>query len=316
MNATLIQSIWNNWLLIAIIPPMLYAIVSLFDAYFIDQKIFANAREATIVSALFGAMPLLAPVFGVIEVKLPPPNVTAIALLTGTAFTLHIYFYLAALFEKNDVVLGETIQNLSVLCVPFLAYFLIDEVLTPVHYVGIGIATLGVVFMYCHNKPSVSGNFAGCGKMMISMLLFSLTLIAGEWIYQHTAFWDGYMVFSFGMLTAGFGFYLLGNKGKIPRIVCSNWRFFLFAEGLTTIGILCSQRAVDISPSVTFIAITECLVAFFILLLSLGLFWVAKIAGGKFEVIKILCRNQLMDYPGKIIAGLFISTGILLVYSY
>ena len=101
MNATLIQYIWNNWLLIAIIPPMLYAIVSLFDAYFIDRRIFANAREATIVSALFGAMPLLAPVFGVIEVKLPPPNVTAIALLTGTAFSLHIYFYLAALFEKT-----------------------------------------------------------------------------------------------------------------------------------------------------------------------------------------------------------------------
>ena len=310
------QFIWNNWLLIAVIPPMLYAIVSLFDAYFVDQKIFENAREATIVSALFGAVPLLAPAFGLIEVQLPSPKVTAIAVLTGAAFTLHIYFYLSALFEKNDVVLGETIQNLSVLCVPFLAYFLIDEILTPVHYAGIGIATLGVVFMYCHNKPTVSGNFGGCGKMVISMLLFSLTLIAGEWIYQHVAFWDGYMVFSFGMLTAGFGFYLFGNKGKIPRIVSSNWRFFLLAESLTTVGILCSQRAVDISPSVTFIAITECLVAFFILLLSLGLFWIAKIAGGKFAAIKNICQNQLIDYPGKIIAGLFISTGILLVYSY
>lgn len=308
--------IWNNWLLIAVIPPLLYAIVSLFDAYCVDRQIFDNARDATIISALFGAIPLLAPALGMYDIQLPAPKVTAIAFLTGVAFTLHIYYYLEALFQRNDVVLGETIQNLSVLCVPFLAYFLIDEILTPIHYVGIGIAALGIVFMYCHKKPSVSGNFAGCGKMLISMLLFSLTLIAGEWVYQHTSFWDGYMVFSFGMFAAGCAMYLIGNKSRIPKIVCARWRFFLLAEGLTTIGILCSQRAVDISPSVTFIAITESLVAFFILLLSVGVFWLARLSGGKLGALKSICRNQLLDYPSKIIAGLFVSMGILLVYTY
>ncbi|MGB5706629.1 MAG: EamA family transporter [Arenicellales bacterium] len=312
----MVSFFWNNWLLIAVIPPMLYAIVSLFDAYWIDRQVFDNAREATIISALFGALPLLAPIFGIIEIQLPAPKVTGIALLSGVAFALHIYYYLAALFEKNDVVLAETIQNLSVLCVPFLAYFLIDEILTSIHYVGIGVATLGVVFMYCHNKSSVSGGFAGCGKLVVSMLLFSLTLIAGEWVYRHTSFWDGYMIFSLGMFITGFGFFLFGNKKTIPKIVCSKWRFFFLAEGLTTIGILCSQRAVDISPSVTFIAITECLVAFFILMLSLGVFWFARIAGGKLEPLGVICKNQLIDYPGKIVAGLFISTGILLVYTY
>ncbi|MGI9317485.1 MAG: EamA family transporter [bacterium] len=307
--------IWNNWLLIAIIPPMLYAIVSLFDAYYIDRQVFDNAREATIISALFGALPLLAPALGVFEIQLPAPEVTLIAFLSGVGFTLHIYYYLAALFEKNDVVLGETIQNLSVFVVPFLAYFLIDEVLTPIHYVGIGIATLGVVFMYCHNKPSFKGNFTGCNKLIVSMLLFSLTLIAGEWVYQHTSFWDGFMIFSFGMFTAGCAFYLIGNKSRIPRVVCSRWRMFLLIEGLTTIGVLCSQRAVDISPSVTFIAITECLVAFFILLLSVGVFWFTGANNKKLHALKVVCKNQLIDYPGKIIAGLFISTGILLVYA-
>ena len=308
--------IWNNWLLIAVIPPLLYAIVSLFDAYFIDRRIFDDAREATIISALFGALPLLVPAFGLYEVQLPAPRVTVIAALTGALFTFHIYFYLAALFEKNDVVLGETIQNLSVFCVPFLAYFLIDEVLTAVHYVGIGIAALGVVFMYCYNKPTVSGNFAGCSKMLISMLLFSLTLISGEWVYQHTAFWDGFLIFSFGMFAAGFMLYLIGNKKRIPGIVLTKWRFFIIAEGLTTLGILCSQRAVDISPSVTFIAITECLVAFFILLLSVAVFWFTQLTGSGLSDLRNICRNQLIDYPAKIIAGLFISTGILLVYSY
>lgn len=308
--------IWNNWLLIAVIPPLLYAIVSLFDAYFIDRQVFENAREATIISALFGALPLLVPALGIYQIQLPAPPVVAIAFLTGVAFLLHIYFYLAALFQKNDVVLGETIQNLSVLCVPFLAYFLIDEVLTLVHYIGIGIAALGVLFMYCHNKPSGSRDFRGSGKLLISMLLFSLTLVAGEWIYQHTSFWDGYMIFSFGMFTAGFCLFLTGNKKRIPKVVCAKWRFFLLAESMTTVGILCSQRAVDISPSVTFIAITECLVAFFILILSLGVFWFTQLTGGRLSALMTVCKNQLIDYPAKIIAGLFISMGILLVYSY
>ena len=308
--------VWNNWLIIAVIPPLLYAIVSLFDAYFVDRRIFNNAREATIISALFGALPLLVPLLGLYEVQIPAPKVAMVAALTGALFMFHIYFYLAALFEKNDVVLGETIQNLSVFCVPFLAYFLIDEKLTTVHYVGIGIAALGVVFMYCYNKPTVSGNFAGCSKMLISMLLFSLTLISGEWIYQHAAFWDGFMIFSFGMFMTGFVFIRAGDVKRVPRIVMTRWRFFILAEGLTTLGILCSQRAVDISPSVTFIAITECLVAFFILLLSVAVFWITQLTGNRLNDLKDICRNQLIDYPAKILAGLFISTGILLVYSY
>ena len=308
--------IWNNWLIIAVVPPLLYAIVSLFDAYFVDQRIFDNAREATIISALFGALPLLVPIFGWYEVQLPEPKVTVIAVLTGALFMFHIYFYLAALFEKNDVVLGETIQNLSVFCVPFLAYFLIDEKLTTVHYIGIGIAAFGVLFMYYYNKPTISGNFAGCSKMLVSMLLFSLTLISGEWVYQHAEFWDGFMIFSFGMFVTGFVFIRSGDKKRISSIIISRWRFFLLAESLTTLGILCSQRAVDISPSVTFIAITECLVAFFILLLSVAVFWLTRLTGNRLNDLKNVCRNQLIDYPAKIIAGLFISAGILLVYSY
>jgi len=308
--------IWNNWLLVGLIPPLLYAIVALFDAYFVDRQIFHNAREATMISALLGALPLLAPASGLYDFSLPAPTVTIVAFLSGVAFAGHVYFYIAALFRRNDTVLAESIQNLSVLCVPFLAFLLIDEVLTPLHYLGIAVASLGVVFMYCYRKTASRITFSGCGSLLISMLLFSFTLVAAEWVYQHTSFWDGFMVFSGGMFATGVMLYLCGEKSRLPALIARRWRFFIAIEAITTVGVICSHRAVDISPSATYIAITECLGAYFILLLSVVVFWFSRISGKSVNVLAKICKQQLVDYPGKIIAGLFISSSIYLVYSY
>ena len=308
------QLIWNNWLLIALIPPLLYAVVALYDAWFVEQEIFQTAREATIVSALFGAIPLILPVVGVVEIRIESGPVSFIAVLSGVLFTLHGYFYIAALLKRNDTVLAETIQNLSVLFVPIMAFLFIGERLSRMHYAGIFIAGIAVLVMYRVSRPGRLINLRGCWELVVSMLLFSVVLVAGDWTYNRTDFWSGFMLFTSGVLGTALVMYLFGERARTARLLRQNWRVFLLVEGLTTLGVLCSMRAVDISPSATYVAITECLGAYFILAISLMVFWTYRITGFRAGALSALCCKQLDDYPGKIAAGVMVSSGIWLIY--
>jgi len=317
----MIELFWNNWLLIGLLPPLLYAVVALFDACLVDSSIYISPSEATVVSALFGAIPLFLLPLGIVEFVMPDWPIALFAFLGGVLFALHIYFYMAGLFKRNDTVLAETVQNLSVLLVPFFAFFLIGEVLDLMHYVGIGLAGVGVVFMYWYTRRSKDSRSRGLKsngsvELVISMLFFCLILIIGEWVYQRTSFWIGYLLFTSGLLFTGALFYVFNKKKRLVRLVKERWRLFLFIEGITTIGMICSQRAVDISPSATYVAITECLGAYFILLLSGVIFLMNKWFGKRIHILTRVCKEQLIGYPAKIIAGLFISSSIYLVYSY
>ncbi|MBX2869335.1 MAG: EamA family transporter [Acidiferrobacterales bacterium] len=317
----MVELIWNNWLLVGLLPPFLYAVVALFDACLVDSAVYLNPSEATVVSALFGAIPLLLPLFGFVEFSLPNWNVALVAFAGGVLFALHIFYYISGLFKRNDTVLAETVQNLSVLLVPFFAFFLIGEVLNATHYVGIGLAGAGVLYMYWHTRRSKAASSesmlaSGGIELTVSMLLFCLILIAGEWVYQRTDFWSGYLLFTTGLLFVGIVLFVVNPIKRVVPLVRKRWRLFLFIEGITTIGMICSQRAVDISPSATYVAITECLGAYFILLISGIIFFANKWFGTKISILTRVCREQLIGYPAKIIAGLFISTSIFLVYSY
>ena len=310
----MVDTIWNNWLLIALVPPFLYALVALLDAYCIENELYRTAREGTIISALFGALPLLLPLTGQVQFILPSPGVSLVGFLLGVVFSMHVYFYVAALLKRNDTVLAETIQNMAVLCVPFFAYILLDETLSSTHLLGIGAAGVAVLVMYRVNKPVSRKNFTGCTQLIIAMLLFSITLVGGDWVYTHTDFWSGFSLFCLGMLATAIVMYLFGEKWRTPLLLKRHWRLFLLIEGITTLGIMCSMRAVDVSPSATFVAITECLGAYFILAISLLIFWLHRIFGKGPTAVSKVCVTQLDDYPQKIVAGVVISSGIYMVY--
>jgi len=316
----MIELFWNNWLLVGLIPPLLCAIVALIDACMVDSDVFLNPAEATIVSSLFGAIFLVLPVFEIVVFVMPALDVAAIAFVSGVLFSLHIYFYIAGLFRRNDTVVAETMQNLSVLLVPFLALFLIGEVLDPAHYVAIGSAGVGVVYMYFYalgKENSCCKGFVanGSAELFIAMLLFSLVLVLGEWVYEGTDFWSGYLIFTVGLLFGGMVFFLFTGRKSVVGLMRKRWRLFLLIEGVSAIAMVCSLRAVDISPSVTYVAITECLGAYFVLLLSGCVFFLHKKLGVRVRVLTQVCKEQLIGYPQKLLAGALVFSSIFLVVS-
>ncbi len=310
------NTLWNNWLLIAMIPPFLYATIALLDAWFVDSRVFSYPQQAVIVSSLFGSLPVLVAVPFNTNVTIPELNISAIAFMSGVFFSVHTYFYIGGLFRRNDTVIAETIQNLSVLCIPFLAFLLIDELLSWIHYIALALAAVGVIVMYVCNSRTTKVNLNGCGYLIIAMLFFSLMMVASEWIYQQTDFWSGYIMFSLGLLVSGVAFTLFADRKKLLQIIYCNWKIFALIEGITIACMICTQRAVDISPSVTFIAITECMAAFCILILSVIVLQTSRVSKKVLNGIRHTCKTQLNEYPCKIVAGLFVTTGVYLVYSY
>ncbi len=316
----MIELFWNNWLLVGLLPPLLCAVVALIDACMVDSEVYLDPAEATIVSCLFGAIFLLLPIFNVVDFTMPASDVAAVAFVSGILFSLHIFFYMAGLFKRNDTVVAETMQNMSVLLVPFFAFFLLGEVLDPSHYVGIGCAGVGVVYMYFYalgKEKSRCRDFIanGSASLFTAMLLFCLVLISGEWVYERTDFWSGYLLFTAGLLFGGAIFFLFSGKKSVVGLMRSRWRLFLLIEGISTVAMVCSLRAVDISPSVTYVAITECLGAYFVMLLSGSIFFLHKKLGLDLRVLTRVSKEQLIGYPQKMLAGALISSSIFLIVS-
>jgi hypothetical protein len=86
---------------------------------------------------------------------------------------------------------------------------------------------------------------------------------------------------------------------------------FILAESLGVLGIFVSQRAIDLSPSVSFVMVIESLLPIFVLFLSgilVIFFWFL----GKKEALSIYV-DQFTSVWFKLMAILIIVTGVYLI---
>jgi drug/metabolite transporter (DMT)-like permease len=127
-------------------------------------------------------------------------------------------------------------------------------------------------------------------------------------------FLDVYLVFSLGVVLAAVALALLKPRATVERIR----RFAGFkpryiallicAEGVSFIGTVFSQRALDLSPSPSFVVAIESSVPVFVMLLSLLL---APIFGylGREQTSKMF-HQQVLGWKEKLVAIALMTTGI------
>ena len=89
--------------------------------------------------------------------------------------------------------------------------------------------------------------------------------------------------------------------------------FFIFflAESLNLLAVLSSQRAIDLSPIVSFVAVIESSVPIFVMLLSLSLVPILLFLNKK--KVHEIYQNQLVAFKTKIVACVMIALGIYLI---
>lgn len=311
------MDIWNNWLLIAFITPFLWALVNIIDVYFVDS-VYEDEYDGAMISGAFQIVPWLLVPIGIIPFSFPGTHAASLAVLGGIFFLLAFFFYFRALFSRNDVALIQVLWNLSVPLVPFLAWIFLGERLDVVHYTGIVIAFGGAMLLSFDPKIRSYGFVSMTGVMMAAVFFLSLSMVIEEWAYTVAGdFWSVFLLFSLGATITGIGLSFLDKKGGLERfrhiggLSRKYFLVFLSAETLALLGTLTSQRAIDLSPSVSFVAVIESLVPAFVIavsfLLSIVLFAKNRTLAGK------LYRDQLVGLRMKVVSIALIAYGIYLI---
>ena len=302
----------------AFLAPFFWAWVNIIDVYFVNS-VYEDEWDGVLINALFQSLPWLLPLFGVVTFSFPGWTPTLVAFLGGSCLMLSYYFYFKTLFISNDMVILQALWNLSVPLVPFLAWLLVGERLTFINYFGIALAFVGVI-LFSFNEKIKEKNLGRVFTIMTgAIVFFALSMVLQAEAYQSIGndFWTGFLLFSVGVTMTGLLLSLFDPqpiKGRVAHIFQMSKRYFLvfvLAETLNLFGVLTSQRAIDLSPAVSFVAVIGSLAPVFVMFLSLVLVLVFfKMNKKKSQQIY---QDQLVAFKTKIVACVVIALGIYLI---
>ncbi len=304
------MALWESWFAIGLLSVAAWGLSCVIDVCFVGEGIYRKPVDGVVVAGAFFAVPLLTS--GNIEmVRDIPPGVAFVAFAAGVFYLLHIYFYFRALFALNDASNAEIFNTLSVLVVPLLAFALLGEVLQIVHYAAIGLSLLGILVLI---RYQISGlTWKVTVLLTTSVLCISLVMVMQAWVLQHVSYDTAVWFFSAGAVSCVAALLILRRRlrARIARIV-TRFGFVVVGVQLLELGaILGLQRATDLGPSVSLVALLECSLPVFVmgfswLLLGVARCWRHRITEG----IRNALATQTDAYPAKLLSLVLIVSAI------
>ncbi len=306
-----------DWFLIALVAPLLWAVVSVIDNYFVDG-IYEDEFDGIVISAFFQGLPWLLVPIGVLHFSpLGPEIVWAIA--AGFSFIAGLFYYFRSLFRINDSALMQILWSLSVPLVPFLAWFIVDEQLSLYHYLGIAIVFLGVTMVNLDFRKGAKRELRGVRLPMACAVLFmAFSMVAA----RKASLLSPDVETNFLLFCLGGALVLLAVPFLDPQSIRArslrSWTllkqyFFVFsaAEGLSVAATFTSQWAIQLAPAISFVAAIESLVPIFIVAISLLV--CSSVWLHRNRRLGAVCREQLAHVPVKILATVVVGFGIFLM---
>lgn len=314
----------NHWIFVAFLAPMFWALVNIIDVYFVDG-IYSDALDGVIISGLFQIIPLSV-IFFVADFPASSvaifgsSGILTLSFAGGIFYTTAFYFYFKALFDHNDVSMLQILWSLTVIAVPTLSFFIFGEVLPIFKYIGMAIALLGATMLSFNAKLRSAFSLRYFRIMIGAVLFLSLSMIFEERAYgllgeaygEH-GFWLGFFFFSLGSFAAGLLFSVGFGRNPLP-LIQKYYKIFLLGEGIYFLGNLSSQRALDIAPSASFVAVVETFVPVFVLIYSLLiLFFFSHVSKNGSEVMRRIYGEQMNGIRIKILATIIMAAGVYMI---
>ncbi|MEI8096595.1 MAG: hypothetical protein WCG73_00600 [Candidatus Moraniibacteriota bacterium] len=306
----------QNWLLLSLIAPFLWAVVSVIDTHFVHD-VYEDEYDGTVVSGIFQSLPWLLVPLGIVHFIFPGIEVAGLAFLAGGMFICSFYCYFKALFVSNDGALMQILWGVSVLVVPFFAWMCIGEVLQSIHYIGITIAFAGICLFNFDGKIKKIGFSRILFPMIGAVVFLSLSMVITKKVQQPSAdFWSIFLVFSAGATIFSLVILAIGKKNpfkraqKIAKLSGKYFPIFAIAEGLSIVATITSQTAISLAPAVSFVAVIESLVPVFVMMIGLVIVFAFRNTT-RFDLSPY--RNLVSGAWIKVLALAFIAIGIYAV---
>lgn len=307
--------LWTLWLPIAFVAPLIWALESVLDLYLVHD-VYHDEWDGTLISGAFMILPWLLPTLGILHFNAPPTQASVLALTGGALFLGSYIFYYRALFRFADSSLIHILWEVQVLVVPFLAWAWLNERLLPVHYLGIGLAFFGSTLVAVREGLLRQGFMHVAGSLFWAVLFFAGSMVVQKEAYRIAdgQFFDVYLIFSLGGVLLAFGIMVVRPKitlSRVRRLANFKWNIvaLLVISEIVSCGVIVfSQRAIDLSPSASFVAAIESTVPVFMMFLSLLL---AVVFGHtRHDQIALLFRQQMLGWQEKLLAMALMSSGI------
>jgi len=318
-------AISQNWLLMGLLVPAIWAISCLIDSCLIGERLYTEPFDGVTVSCLFSLLPVFFFTLthrAQLNSEIQDPyswmmfwewELSAFALFAGLAFVGHLWFYFKTLFLLNDVSGAETFLSLSVLVVPLLAWLLLDEVLPPRYYFAFSLAAVGVLLLGWSAVRAV-------GIRILLLLLASVVAISLSMVWQSAA------LERTGYVSATLGFNLTcvlvacvlllsqaRRRVRLAKLIIRHPWIILCGEMLGLLAVLSSHRATEYSPSVSFVAMIECLLPVLIVVFSLLLIrlnrYIPVLSGSH----QLTLSQQLASVPEKMFAFVLMLLAMVMV---
>lgn len=311
-----LSSLTSSWLFMAFAAPMLWALVNVVDVYFC-KEVYRDDYAATAISQIFQIIPWIAVPW--IGFTLPETRLALLAISGGFLVSISYFFYYRSIFSAGDVTLIQTIWNGTSIVVPILAYFLLSERLGIVQYVGIVIVLIGATLLSLGGKIIKTRTNKIIGNMIFTTILFSFALVVEDRVYESVPFRDGLLLFMLGSFLAGVCFLVIhlisDYKTKLLKVRPNFFIWFAVVAIIDLLGMTAFQRAIDIAPSVSFVATIESFIPAFVMILSLIIVLFSFLIKSlrKREEIKKMCQDQFIGWKTKTIAIVVMAAGVYLI---
>jgi hypothetical protein len=283
------------------------------DVCFVGNGVYRRPSDGPAIAGFFCVIPAVL-ASGSLDWNGVDWAVAAVGSLSGVVFLLHIHFYFKALFALNDAVNAEIFNTLGVLVVPLLAFLLLGERLGAVNYLAIAIAAVAVLILIsmqvdrlCRRSVSylaASVSSASLLMVMQAWVLESANYATAIWLFSMTAFVVTVLVF--GVPAA--------SRQRLGGMWCRFGILFIVVQLLELGAVLGSQRATDLSPSVSLVALLECSLPLFVMAFSWALAPVARFwRPTASHALNSALAEQVAAAPSKLATMLLIIVAITLV---
>lgn len=193
-----------SWLYLALLAPLLYAVVNLFDDNLLE-KVYKSPYLSTVFAGFFGLLPILALLFKTTN----GISTTAALVATGAGVltTSYYFFYFKALeVETPSVVVA--LFSLAPALLPVFANVFLNEKLSLLSLAGFTVvvtASLGMAVIdikkFKFSKALI--------PVIVAVILMDVGALMSKYAYEHADFFPAYMFFSLGMGIGGWAFLLV-----------------------------------------------------------------------------------------------------------
>lgn len=306
-----------DWLLIALIAPVLWAFVSVIDNFFVES-VYKDELDGIVISALFQLAPWLLVPLGILQFSsFESTSVWAIG--SGFFFLASLFQYFRSLFLVNDSALMQILWSLSVPLVPFFAFFFVNETLSLSHYLGIAVAFVGVLIFNFDIEPGAGKRLRRVAiPMAWAVVCMALSMVFGKKAFIVSSNIEtNFLLFCLGGVFILLLVPLFDRMTLVKRFIQTKdlmrGHFFVFslAEGLSVMATFSSQWAIKLAPAISFVALIESLTPVFVVLVSIGVILFIRFFGN--YALEKIYREQIVHMRVKILATVIIATGVFLI---